>query len=670
MSATRPYLILDEDEEKPSADQDSDFDLLNYDSEDSDSEDSEPEVIGVQSHVPPTRKPTDDASIKPPDVILKSYKLGKGVVIKPGITVELEDQSIQEVEAMHSGDFLRVKFIVMNLQTDEVRIRGYRMRRTKYLGQMFHWKTNELAMVLRVDEHDQRPPLVAGIEDVSIDEVIRIRECTLTNKPYPFLSFRAEGRSAYPISMTNEEIKRQMFEGGQLTCRVMNIQYIRKNAKPYSGVVRHLYAREADTAASPPVSHDGLSRETSITLEVDRDEDYVVVNKRSDRKRRTRPASFELEMFDQEPPKQKAPHPTKKGRLIFADVFCGAGGASQGASQAGYFVAWGLDNDERAIQAYGRNHPSAHTFKMNAHDFPPRNVSKYDLRVDVVHLSPPCCYWSPAHTCDGQNDQANYEAIYTVGPILKKVKPRVATIEQTFGLVTYEVHKRNFFMLLYDIGRAGYDVRYKIQDLSEFGLVQRRKRLLIIAARRGTPLPPFPKATHGPFGSGLKPPVYISHALIPVSRLGSRATADPYHEPRLFPVSKPPYNPDTYLRGCITTGGTTTYHPSGTRNFTARELCLLQSFPYTYKFVGPQGEAKKQIGNAFPPIMAEALYRNIAKTLKAFDDGIIGAEDDLSNLDEVLEQRGKSNREQREPGFSFSKSQPTNLPHRIARSDN
>lgn len=38
-------------------------------------------------------------------------------------------------------------------------------------------------------------------------------------------------------------------------------------------------------------------------------------------------------------------------------------------------------------------------------------------------------------------------------------------------------------MLLYDIGKAGYDVRYKIQDLSHYGLVQKRKRLLIIAAR-------------------------------------------------------------------------------------------------------------------------------------------------------------------------------------------
>jgi DNA (cytosine-5)-methyltransferase 1 len=86
-------------------------------------------------------------------------------------------------------------------------------------------------------------------------------------------------------------------------------------------------------------------------------------------------------------------------------------------------------------------------------------------------------------TIEGKDDQANYEAIYTVGPILEKVKPRIATLEQTFGLFTFEQHKANFYMLLYDIGKAGYDIRWRVQDLSEYGLVQQRKRLLIIAAK-------------------------------------------------------------------------------------------------------------------------------------------------------------------------------------------
>ena len=86
-------------------------------------------------------------------------------------------------------------------------------------------------------------------------------------------------------------------------------------------------------------------------------------------------------------------------------------------------------------------------------------------------------------TRKGPNDQANYDAIYTVGPILKKIKPRIATLEQTLGLFTSKEHNKTFLMLLYDIGKAGYNVRYKIHNFSTLGLVQERKRLLIIAAR-------------------------------------------------------------------------------------------------------------------------------------------------------------------------------------------
>lgn len=97
--------------------------------------------------------------------------------------------------------------------------------------------------------------------------------------------------------------------------------------------------------------------------------------------------------------------------------------------------------------------------------------------------NPPALTLTIFSTHNGQNDQANYEAIYTVGPILQAVKPRIATLEQTFGLMTHEQHKKNFKMLLNDIGKAGYDLRYKLQDMSKLGLVQKRKRLLIIAAR-------------------------------------------------------------------------------------------------------------------------------------------------------------------------------------------
>jgi DNA (cytosine-5)-methyltransferase 1 len=85
----------------------------------------------------------------------------------------------------------------------------------------------------------------------------------------------------------------------------------------------------------------------------------------------------------------------KEGRFTFGDVFCGAGGASQGAAQAGYYVQWGLDKEESVLQSYRKNHCTAHIFHCDAHDFP-SGVRKELLGVDLLHLSPPCRFWSPA----------------------------------------------------------------------------------------------------------------------------------------------------------------------------------------------------------------------------------------------------------------------------------
>ncbi|KAI8934820.1 hypothetical protein NX059_008501 [Plenodomus lindquistii] len=657
MSLNQPYLIDDDDEGDgyTYGGGDSDGDLLDY-------EGSEPEFISVRSFTtPPTPSSTGPHasvqarnehsklhSVRLPDVEIQRARLSGGTTVRPGDTLELVEYSTPSSGTMHSGDFLYVRTIIKNLETDEIRFRGHRMRRTKYLGQIFDWKLNELCIVLFVEEGDTRCPFVAGLEDVGMNEVLRLRECALTNKPYPFLSFRDGGCSAFPANMSESEIRRQIYHGGRLACRVVSIRFMhKKNSSttatqtPRSGIVRHLYSHEASTPSPSSSSSssgslvEGSSREASIIIEDDDDNDLVLV---STNKRRAR--SDSVEILDESPRKRSLPHPIRDHRYTFGDVFCGVGGASQGARQAGLYMRWGLDADMPALQAYRQNHPGASAFLCNAHHFPPPGQTKDDLRVDILHLSPPCCFFSPAHTVQGPNDQANYEAIYTVGPILSKVKPRVATLEQTFGLASHAQHMKNFYMLLNDIGKAGYDARYKIQYLSKHGLVQQRKRLLIIAARRGTPLPPFPKETHGPPGSGLKPFVTIAKTLHTLERMGSRATPDPYHIPKPFPEPREPTNPNEPLKRCITTGGSESYHYSGTRNWTVRELSLFQSFPYGYSFTGSKTEATKQVGNAFPPVMAEAMYRTIVATLEAFDKGLVSAEEDVTDLEEVLRQKG------------------------------
>jgi DNA (cytosine-5)-methyltransferase 1 len=110
----------------------------------SDSDGSEPEITGVftreSSASGRSVTPLKNGTIQAPDAEIQRFRLNKGCYITPGSTVELKDSSAHEGDAMHSGDFFRIQHIIINLETDKVRLRGYCMRRTKYLKQMFDCK--------------------------------------------------------------------------------------------------------------------------------------------------------------------------------------------------------------------------------------------------------------------------------------------------------------------------------------------------------------------------------------------------------------------------------------------------------------------------------------------------------------------------------------------------
>ena len=80
---------------------------------------------------------------------------------------------------------------------------------------------------------------------------------------------------------------------------------------------------------------------------------------------------------------------------------------------------------------------------------------------------------------------------------------------------------------------------------------------------------------------------------------------------------KPRYDGDKPLTSTITCGTGQSYHPSGTRKFTLREIACLQGFPLEHEF-GNRG-VRKQIGNAVPPIVAKAFFETIVKHLKRVD---------------------------------------------------
>lgn len=145
---------------------------------------------------------------------------------------------------------------------------------------------------------------------------------------------------------------------------------------------------------------------------------------------------------------------------------------------------------------------------------------------------------------------------------------------------------------------------------------------MLICRSPGESLPNFPAPKHAHptrdkhFNSSLPPPRTVRNA---ISNIPYDSTC---HQPLCFPggFRPSPVDFDQPLRATIlASGGPYDVHPSGMRPFTPRELACLQTFPATHDFAGSVFQKKKQIGNAVPPVLAEALLREVRKTMEKAD---------------------------------------------------
>jgi DNA (cytosine-5)-methyltransferase 1 len=162
----------------------------------------------------------------------------------------------------------------------------------------------------------------------------------------------------------------------------------------------------------------------------------------------------------------------------FGDAYCGAGGTSCGAKQAGLEIKWACDMDRFAVETYGLNFPSAWIEFCSFSDL--LTHPKGNLQVDIAHCSPPCQTFSPAHTINCDRDDSNSACIFSAGNLVEHATPRILTMEETSGLK--ERYKEFLYRVIMDLIEAGYSVRWTVIDVLHYGVPQTRKRLIIIAA--------------------------------------------------------------------------------------------------------------------------------------------------------------------------------------------
>ncbi|KAJ5674651.1 uncharacterized protein N7477_004585 [Penicillium maclennaniae] len=299
----------------------------------------------------------------------------------------------------------------------------------------------------------------------------------------------------------------------------------------------------------------------------------------------------------------------------FGDAYSGAGGASCGARQAGLVNTWASDFNSHAVDTYRHNFDETDIY--HAEFFQLMTIPESELRVDIAHCSPPCQPFSPAHTTNNQtNDERNSACVFTGSDLIRRVRPRILTMEETNGL--HERFKPEFNRIILNFIQDGYSVRWSVLECSYYGVPQFRKRLLIIAAGPGETLPEFPQPTHSLPGGGLKS----------IETIHSTINDIPQHAPnhdveeglRRWALLgwRQPYNGHQPARTLTCSGGDSNYHPSGKRAFTCRELASLQTFPVNFQF--SKSNVRQQIGNAVPPKFAEAVFREIRRSLRETDE--------------------------------------------------
>jgi DNA (cytosine-5)-methyltransferase 1 len=364
----------------------------------------------------------------------------------------------EKTAALKDGNFLRITSIFKD-QEGEVLLSGHLLVRQSSWGRAMPKRKNELVWVLEVKNSNFEASFKPNPTEVRLIDAVGIRNVTFTNQQYPEMSLKTYNDGGFRNA-------RDELSNGPLFCRWKSIRSVGERKQKFEDCLVHLSYEEADPKPK-----------ARIRPEVVRDIWRGSRTALGGSHFTTRNSSINLASPGLETPSEQIQQYT------FGDAFCGAGGCSSGASQAGLRVNWGFDKDKDAISVYAANlgrRDGAESLNEAVDEFCGRSdINRF--MVDLLHMSPPCQPFSAAHTIPSEmQDEINQAALLSVGHLLEKIKPRVATIEETEGLINRHVEWFNALINIFIT--LGYSVRWKVIRCQDYGVPQQRKRLFIIAA--------------------------------------------------------------------------------------------------------------------------------------------------------------------------------------------
>lgn len=338
------------------------------------------------------------------------------------------------------------------------------------------------------------------------------------------------------------------------------------------------------------------------------------------------------------------------------DLFCGVGGLSYGFAREGFSVVVGVDSDESCQYAYetniGAQFIAADVRKLRGKKL--AALFPEDRQAPRILIG--CAPCQPFSIYTGRYKKARrrdvqWKLLEEFARIVRATRPDVVSMENVARVARHRVFKA----FQRDLTDIGYTVSVFVAKAHDYGVPQRRSRLILFASRHGR-VNLIEPTHHG------KPRTVrdaIGH--LPAVRAGEVSPGDRLHRARnLTEINKRRLRAakpggfwsdwDDNLRlECHRKGGGKSFrsvygrmrwqepspvittqclgigngrfgHPSQMRAISIREAALLQSFPARYRFVEPDAAVvgvtlARQIGNAVPPKLGRIIARSIKRHL-------------------------------------------------------
>jgi len=346
-----------------------------------------------------------------------------------------------------------------------------------------------------------------------------------------------------------------------------------------------------------------------------------------------------------------------KPKIIAVDLFCGAGGLTRGLLDAGIGVKKGFDNDFRLKDTYEKNNPGAKFYYKNISELTGKEILKGLKRRNTYLLLAGCAPCQPFSALMNQPEKKHdrINLLLEFGRIISEIKPDFVFAENVPGLKNGK-GKKVFKAFENILQQNSYSFISKILDARDYGVPQKRKRLVLLASLHGDIM--IPESTHGSADKGKKPYVTVKDTIsrFPEITAGYKDKKLPNHETRnlsalnlerLRHIRKDggtrldlpeelslnchkghKGHTDVYGRmkwndvsptltcKCTSLSNGRFGHPNQMRAISVREAAALQTFKDDYVFYGSLTDNTKWVGNAVPPLFARCIVGELINNYK------------------------------------------------------